>query len=190
MAIQRYGIDAHPMLGRLIYTSSDGEWMRFADHEREIADLERIIRVLRDEVTELKRVIDVERTARVEAERKVEALTAFHESAAYGAEAFLAQTAYSDSVPHSSPEIARLMEDYSSLRNAAMRSALELARPVLDEELQTLCEGLCPPCEQGQVYDYSTLKEDEREWIETAEAALDAVDAALDSAPEPPHEAE
>jgi Restriction alleviation protein Lar len=68
---------------------------------------------------------------------------------------------------------------------AAMRSALELARPVLDEELQQLCSSFCPPCEEGEVYDYSTLKEDERAWIERAEAALDAVEAALGSAPSP-----
>ena len=61
----------------------------------------------------------------------------------------------------------------------AAHGALELARPVLDDILQSLCESYCPPCEVGDKYDYSELQEPELGWITRTEAALDAVEAAI-----------
>jgi hypothetical protein len=62
---------------------------------------------------------------------------------------------------------------------ATARQALEQAQPILAEELQTLCSSYCPPCKEGELYDYSELKEPELTWITETESALDAVDAAL-----------
>jgi len=62
---------------------------------------------------------------------------------------------------------------------AAKVAALRLAQPVLSEQLQSLCESYCPSCQEGEIYDYSELKQPELGWITQTEAALDAVDAAL-----------
>jgi hypothetical protein len=71
--------------------------------------------------------------------------------------------------------------DYSAHLAAVdgLVKALELARPVLDEELQSLCDSYCPPCKEGETYDYSELQEPELGWIKETETALDAVDAAI-----------
>ena len=81
-------------------------------------------------------------------------------------------------------ELATILAPESHVAHtAALVQALKLARPVLDEELQSLCTSYCPPCAVGEVYDYSELKEPELGWITETEAALDAVDAALDGQP-------
>jgi hypothetical protein len=77
-------------------------------------------------------------------------------------------------------ELARLKQQVEQLR-----SALALARPVLDDELQSMCESFCPPCEEGEVYDYSELSPQEKQWVTVCEAALDAADAALASTEKP-----
>ena len=46
-----------------------------------------------------------------------------------------------------------------------LTAALTLARPVLDEALQTLCQSYCPPCKVGEFYDYSELSEPELGYI-------------------------
>lgn len=78
-------------------------------------------------------------------------------------------------------ELTELVAEVIAAREAIRKqtAALKLALPVLDEYLQTLCESYCPPCQQGELYDYSELKEPELGWITSAEAALDAVEAAL-----------
>ncbi len=63
--------------------------------------------------------------------------------------------------------------------NKRLKDALKLAQPILDEQLQSLCDSYCLPCEVGDTFDYSELKEPELGWITKTEAALDAVDAAL-----------
>ena len=74
-----------------------------------------------------------------------------------------------------------LHSDYTVLeeRVRVLTAALTLARPVLDEELQTLCQSYCPPCKVGEFYDYSELSEPELGYITRTEGALDAVDAVL-----------
>ena len=63
--------------------------------------------------------------------------------------------------------------------NKRLKDALKLAQPILDEQLQSLCDSYCLPCEVGDTFDYSELKEPELGWITKTEAALDAVDVAL-----------
>lgn len=63
----------------------------------------------------------------------------------------------------------------------AMAQALEKARPILESELQSMCESYCPPCKEGDVFDYSKLKQPELGWITATEEALDNTDAALDA---------
>ena len=63
--------------------------------------------------------------------------------------------------------------------NKRLKDALKLAQPILDEQLQSLCRSYCLPCEVGETFDYSELKEPELGWITKTEAALDAVDVAL-----------
>ena len=65
------------------------------------------------------------------------------------------------------------------LRMRKLVAALRLAQPILDENLQILCNSYCPMCKQGELFDYSRLGEPELTWITKAEAALDAVEAAL-----------
>ncbi|MGB6726833.1 MAG: hypothetical protein WBE74_13090, partial [Terracidiphilus sp.] len=63
----------------------------------------------------------------------------------------------------------------------AMAQALEKARPILESELQSMCKSYCPPCKEGDVFDYSKLKQPELGWITATEEALDNTDAALDA---------
>ena len=65
-----------------------------------------------------------------------------------------------------------------------MLEALEKAQPILDENLQSLCNSFCVPCEPGEKFDYTGLAEPELGWITKAEAALDAVEAAIKLAKE------
>jgi len=69
--------------------------------------------------------------------------------------------------------------DRGQIPREQLIAALRLAQPILDEELQCRCWSFCPPCKEGDTYDYSQLSEQERGYIEPLEAALDAVDAAL-----------
>ena len=77
--------------------------------------------------------------------------------------------------------ICFLLDDIDTLlaENKRLRDALHLAQPILDDELQTMCGSFCPPCDEGEDFDYSELKEPELGWIRRTEAALDAVEAAL-----------
>jgi hypothetical protein len=74
------------------------------------------------------------------------------------------------------------IHDYNKLaeRTEELEAALKLAQPILNDELQYMCESYCPPCEVGELYDYSELKDPELGWITRTEAALDAVDKALE----------
>jgi hypothetical protein len=70
-------------------------------------------------------------------------------------------------------------KDALSVANETQRKALHLAQSELDYQYQTLCSSVCPPCKQGELYDYSELRPEERAEIDRVETALDAVDAAL-----------
>ena len=156
-------------------------WRESPDAER-IANLEHIIGLLRTQVKVQEDVIKVENGARVEAEKS---LALFQSNNPQLGDLSFREQLRSQLIIGTlkNNELLQLRAQEAEQKVSAMRSALELARPVLDEELQTLCTSFCPPCEKGEVYDYSTLKEDERGWIERTEAALDAVEAALGSAP-------
>lgn len=88
---------------------------------------------------------------------------------------------------HCGGVVQPLAVQLSTLRTLAkqMAEALELAQPILDDELQSLCRSFCPPCEVGELFDYSGLEESELGYITRTEAALDAVDAALAKATKP-----
>lgn len=67
----------------------------------------------------------------------------------------------------------------ASATGGRLRKALQLAQSELNYQYQTLCSSVCPPCKQGECYDYSELRPPERAEIDRVEAALDAVDVAL-----------
>ena len=82
---------------------------------------------------------------------------------------------------HDRDELALVVQqkDALSVANHTLRKALHIAQSELDYWYQTLCSSVCPPCKQGECYDYSELRPPERAEIDRVEAALDAVDVAL-----------
>jgi hypothetical protein len=97
----------------------------------------------------------------------------------------LAEALDTASAPALREQVKLLLAELAALRasHEELRKAMELAQPVIEEELQTLCFSYCPPCEEGQVFDYSELKEPELSQITRTEAALGAIAAALQAWP-------
>jgi hypothetical protein len=124
--------------------------------------------------------------ARLEAESRVAELTRQVESLKRQLQGATAnEQSVVNEEAHDRNELAQVVQqkDALSVANHTLRKALHMAQSELDYEYQTLCSSFCPPCKQGDPYDYSELSPAERADIDRVEAALDAVDAALADAP-------